>query len=562
MSLGVWSRMRAAYIAARRAWSDPTTAFSEETSNLQTARQAIYLERLMYAELAAYDDLAMWAGRLTDSRLYTFTRGIYNPVGRLCEFYESMVWPGTIPQGPGSLPPGARNALPFASLSTEGLEDALLQVCQWGNLQTTLPMIAYYAAAVGDCGLEIVDDMERQKVAPKVWWPGFVTNLVLDDYGNTKRVKLEFRTRDSMGEKGYTYGIEYTTETISTFKDGQPASYDGVDAERDNPYGFVPFVWFRHGLQFGPFGKPAFRAWTKLDNLNSKVSRTLDYITTKEKSPIGIASDWDGRGLGDIDIKAQRTETLDTAEYGTPDTNVIGGQDGDDVFILSLPPDASKVDLSGDIDPAATLEWIRETLKELEADYPENAAFSKLREMTQASGIAIGRAVRDAQAKLDKVQQSHDQQLVKALQMAVAIAGWRVSEAPERWTAGGAAREKFRPFGLKSYEAGDLDFALALRPIEPISDVEEAQGRATKYGAISAGKSAGLPDRMVYLEAGYSEAEVDEIEKHGEEAEEKALKRALELRRKAIDDEQRKTLPPGTTPPEPGFEDAIDADVA
>lgn len=233
------------------------------------------------------------------------------------------------------------------------------------------------------------------------------------------------------------------------------------------------------------------------------------------------------------------------------------------MFLLSLPPDAKEVPLTGNIEPAQSLEWVRDSLKELIADYPEVEVFNKLRDMNTASGIAISRAVKDADNKLAKVQAGHDQQLVKALQMGVAMAGWRFGEAGagDRWTEKGKAREKFRGFGLGSYDAGDLDFALELRPIEVISEDEKADSRSKKYRAISDAKTAGIPDRMAYLEAGYSEAEVDEIEAENAKREEEAMTRALTARRTALEADAQKGLPPAPKAGEPGDEDAIDADL-
>lgn len=550
--MGVWQRMVAAYIAARRAWSDPTAAFVEESSTTVGIRQNLYLERWSYANLSAYDDLNAWAARFENSNLYTKTRGIYNPVGRLCEFYESLVWPGTIAQGDGSLPPGARDALPFGSSIDPDLRLAILQVAQWTNLQIQLGQIAYHAAALGDCGLEIVDDVERGKVGFKLLWPGLVTELELDNYANARRVVLEYRASEDR-KSSYVYRCEYTPETIRTYRDGALHSYGEVEADRDNPYGFVPFCWFRHRSMLGSFGEPAMRSWVKLDGLNSLASRTADYIATREKSPIGVAGEWEGGGIGDIDVKARRTDDSPAGEFGE---SVVGGEDGDDVFLLALPADAREVMLSGNLEPAQALDFIRDQLKELEADYPELTAFTRMREMSTASGIAIARAVRDAQGKLDKVQASHDQQLVKALQMAVAIGGWRYNQGDPNWVRT-PARDKFAPFGLESYQNGDLDCALQLRPIEPVSEMEQHQARQIKYAAISGGKAAGLPDRMIYLEAGYSETEVDEILEEIDEAEVRGLQKALEMRRRAMPLE----LGPGEEEEEPAEdEDVLDAE--
>ena len=135
---------------------------------------------------------------------------------------------------------------------------------------------------------------------------------------------------------------------------------------RDSPYGFVPFNWVRHYPLLGKFSEPAMRSTAKLDMLNSTVSRTLDYIKTRQKAPFGIAAEWDSRGLGDIDVAARRTNT-ETDEYGS---NVVV-VDTDDAFILALPAGATGLPLSGNIEPEQSIAFIDRMLAELEADNPE-----------------------------------------------------------------------------------------------------------------------------------------------------------------------------------------------
>lgn len=520
MAWEVWTRMRAAMIAARRAFLDPTSIHGTEATT--TARQAIYLERWAYANSSAYDDLAAWAARYSNYGLYSKTRGIYNPTGRLCEFYEAQIYPGIIPQGDASVPDDAREALPMAPGISPELRSAVLQVAQWSNLQTQKDQLAYLGAALGDVGLEVVDDKDRGKVAFKLWWPGYVKRLELDDYGNVVFVSLEYQTSD--GETAYTYRQDVSKETIATFKDDNPYSYeeDG-ESERPNPYGFVPFCWVRHRPLIGQYGEPAMRSTGKLDHLNSVVSRTLDYLTIREKAPFGIAADWDSKGLGNIDVASQRTNA-NSDEY----SDVVGGSDGDDVFLMALPAGASGLPLAGNIEPEQALGFIDRMLTELEADNPELSAWAKLREMTGVSGVAIERALGDTVGRLYRTQAAYDQQLVKAIQMAVAIGGWRLSMG-DTWQST-AARDKFAPFGLDSYAAGELDFMLLPRPLTPPTSGERYEAATQKYASIMAAVSAGLPLQTALVEAGYSDEEAEEIVAADEEKDARAMQSLLAAR--------------------------------
>ena len=531
MAWEVWNRMKSAAIAARRAFLDPTMISTAESS--MSGRESIYLERWAYANSSAYDDLDAWASRYSTSGMYVKTRGIYNPVGRNCEFWQSAIYPGMIPQGDASLPSGAREALPMAPGINPDLRACILQTAQWTNFQTQKDQLTYLGAALGDVGQEIVDDTRRGKVAFKLWWPGFVKSIEIDDYENVQFVRLEYLTGD--GDETYMYRQEMSKDSFATFKDDRPFAYDDSgDSERPNPYGFVPFNWVRHYPLLGKFSEPAMRSTAKLDMLNSTVSRTLDYIKTRQKAPFGIAAEWDSRGLGDIDVAARRTNT-ETDEYGS---NVVV-VDTDDAFILALPAGATGLPLSGNIEPEQSIAFIDRMLAELEADNPELNAFAKLREMSSVSGVAIERALGDTVGRVRRAQAAYDQQVVKAFQMAVAIGGWRYNLGSwERTTA----TEKFAPFGLDSYDRGELDFMLLEREFVKPTQNERFEAANLKYASISAATAAGLPLKAALVEAGYSEEDADEIVMEEEQKDARAMNSLLAARTSALRPLQ---LPPG-----------------
>lgn len=540
MAWEVWNRMRAAVIAARRAFLDPTTINTD--SPYSSSRSSIYLERWAYANSSAYDELDAWLARYNASGLYTKTRGIYNPTGRLCEFWQSVLYPGIIPQGEMSIPSGTREALPMAPSTSPELHCAILQVAQWTNFQTQKDQIAYLGAAVGDLGLEVVDDVARGKVAFKLWWPGFVKTIELDDYENVQFVCLEYQTGE--GDETYLYRQEMSKESIATFKDDQPFAYeeDGL-VEWANPYGFVPFNWVRHYPLLGKYSEPAMRSTTKLDRLNSLVTRTVDYIATRQKAPMGIAADWDSRGFGDLNVNAQRASGS-ADENGSSDTG-IDSMITDDVFLLSLPEGSSPVPLFGNLEPEQVIPFIDRMLTEMEADNPELNAWAKLREMTGVSGVAIERALGDTVPRVYRTQAAYDQQIVKAFQMATAIGGMRLSLGGT-W-ADTAARRKFTGFGLDSYERGDLDFMILPRPLSPPTENERFEAQTLKYASISAAVAAGLPLKDALLEAGYSEDEAERIAK--EDAEKDA---AAEAAARAARAGNMRPLGTPPVPPAPG----------
>lgn len=499
----LWTRMKAAMIAARRAFADPRVVTAGSPAGAGS-RLTVYDERWAYAVSSAFDDLNEWAPRLTAYGLYAKTRGYYNPWGRLAQFYTSQVYPGFVPQGDGGVPRGARDALPFAPDMSPELRAAVLQIAQWSNWPTAKHLLVRLAASVGDCLVEVVDDLDRQKVGLRVWWPGYVPEFDLDPYGNLTRYVLEYDSWDSERKERFVYRIETTKTEIRSTRDGLPWSMDeDVPPTRPNPYGFAPACWVRHRLNGSPYGEPCLQGAPKMDLLNSNVSRIWDYVKTRIKAPYGIAATFDTEGLGPVDVAGQRTGAA-ADEFG-----MVGGGDTDEVFLMELPPDARGVPLYGSIDPWQSIELIDRTLTEIENDNPELAAWNKLREMSSVSGVAIERALGDATGRLYEAQSTYDTQVVKAFQMAAAIAGWRVRIGS--WDRRDVARQKFQPFDLDSYGRGDLDFALLPRPLTPATETEEYEARTLRYAALQSGRAAGVPAAMVALDLGWTEEEAARI---------------------------------------------------
>jgi hypothetical protein len=532
MSTGVWTRMRAAWIAARRAFADPTQLTDVRPATLDD-RAALYLERWAWAQSGAFDDLAAWAQRISQYGLYERTRGYYNPAGRLAEFYASQVYPGYVPQGDGVAPGGVREALPLAPGTAPEIVAAVRQIAQWGNVQTLKDVIPYRGAALGDAGLlEIVDDDESGKCRFRLWWPGYVKDLNLSPYGDVRGYALEYQAYDRERKEEYTYREEVDREEIRYFRNSEPyAPLGDGETVRPNPYGFVPACWVRHVDNGSPWGEPAMRGTGKVELLNSFVSRTLDYLKVRYKAPFGIAGEFDQRGLGTLDqASVRRAAVAADADVADEFSDIVGGGDTDEVFLLALPDGATGVPLFGSIDPWQSVEVIDRLFGEIENDNPELSAWTEIRKMSQVSGVAIERALGDTQGRLFRAQATYDQQLVKAFQMATAIAGWRVGSGS--WGTGPltAAQEKFRPFGLESYAAGDLDLSLLPRPLAPPSAEEAYAAKSAKYGAISAGKAAGVPARDVLVECGYSEEDADRIAGEQEAAAARQLGTMLEQR--------------------------------
>jgi hypothetical protein len=115
--------------------------------------------------------------------------------------------------------------------------------------------------------------------------------------------------------------------------------------------------------------------------------------------------------------------------------------------------------------------YIESLTGEIERDHPELGMYNQLREMSQVTGPGASRLFGDVEALVMDAQANYDTQTIKALQMAVAIGGWRLSQGD--WIQGTRQQQAFAGFDLDSFKAGDLDFEIEERPLIPVTEEEE-----------------------------------------------------------------------------------------
>lgn len=470
---------REAYNTFRRVWGDPAgMAARYQYQNLS----ALYDYRWHLYQNSIFDDPVVWYRYRLRYGLYRYIRPIYNPVRRLVDFYAGVVYPGRLSIDGNRLPDGSPLAIPLTQDTPPALRTAIGQLWQWSNWQTGKNLFVRYGAALGDVGVEIVDDVDRGKVAFDIIWPGWVTELELDYTGNVKRVTYEYDTEDDEGKK-YTYKKVMTPEFIGEYKDDEPFPYDeGVEAERDNPYGFVPFVWCKHTDLGNEHGSPAVRNVNKIDELNELASHAHDRAHGVMSSPI-VASGQSVASLNSEALQTKQESTLDaaTAYTGRETVKLIRTELGGQVSAVEIPE-------------GEALNYMVKLIEEIERDHPELTMYNELRAMSQITGPAAERLVGDAIAYIEEARSNYDMQSIKLFQMGVAIAGWRANSGA--WGPLDRQQQKFTPFDLESYDRGDLDFEIGSRPIlaniRPTPDEQRAlmeqaeRGFATRAKVVEA----------------------------------------------------------------------------
>lgn len=480
-------------VAAYKAFREPmlTAGLMDETEyDEYDSRIMRYRILWAYYQNAAYRNINQWAKAYKAAYgLYRYTRNIYNPSHRLTEFHVSHLWGGLLDPdaGPGRDIP---SALPIMT-DNDALRPAIAQLWQWSNWQMQKSKTVRWGAALGDPAIKIMDDPDKQRVRLVPIHPGRIKEKTMDAYGNVKGYVLEYERDDPRGsdrrvvyteiaERGVGDNIHYTT-----LLDGDPYPWDGFDvSEWDVPYGFVPMVIWQHmdgGNEWGWSELHAMRAKVaEVDDLASKlhdqIRKTVDapWLFTGSKKPEAVSS-------------SGQTPTANRPAPGRDEVKALyGGLDGDVKAIVA------------DLDLPAVSAEIQSMLQEIERDYPE-LQLDLHREMADTTGKALRTARAGSEDKMIERRPAYDDSLVRAQQMAIAIAGWR------------KYGDEFTGFDLNSYGAGALDHSIGDRPVFRPDPQDEIDLELAEWQAAKAAVDAGVPLPVYLKSRGWDDEDIADL---------------------------------------------------
>ncbi|OJV86974.1 MAG: hypothetical protein BGO39_28640 [Chloroflexi bacterium 54-19] len=445
-----------------------------------------------------------WTQLARNYNLYNKIRSIINPVPATVNFYAQAVYPGGLSPDGKRLPDDVPTAMPFPDDTDENLMAAIAQIWQWSNWSVGKSILVKNCAALGDYLVEVVDDVERGKVYfDASIWPGYVTDLTLDPQGNVKDYMLEYQTTDKDG-RNHKYRKVVTKEFFTEYLDDQ------VVSDYDNPYGFVPAYWFKHSDIGGKHGQPAFNSYTTLMELNSRMAHVSDHIGKK----IGAPSI-----LGNIKTPAQIVKLFDTtnqqakarqaSDYAGPDAP---NSNADSMYILTTPDSVDIKPLSGDLNIADALEFMKAVADEVDARNPEITFWDKVADMNVATGPGIDRISGNVKGLVWDAAAIYDKGNISLAQMATAIAGFRAREGRAGWSRRTRQQQKFNLFDLQSYERGDLDFSFAPRPLIAPTALEKAQEKQQYWAGITSETGAGIPLEVALEDDGWTPEKLARIE--------------------------------------------------
>lgn len=491
--MGFWGNFMTRLVAGYRAFqkpqliTDPIQQLDLYDNNFghfdsRRLRYAIYWS---FYENTAYDHAHQWAKTYkTTYGLYKYIRNIYNPVYRLGEFWKSHLWGGPLDPaaGDGKQVP---SALPIVT-KNKALHPAIAQTWKWSNWQVNKDILTLYGPVLGDVGLRVIDDVEREKVYYEIIHPGVIKEVEVDPFGNVKGYCLEEARQDptSRTPKMVTYTEEAQRAgdmiIYRTYLNGNLYAWNGVAAEWSTNYGFVPFVLIQHnnvGLDWGWSELHAGRSrFHEVDDLASKLSDQLRKLFDPFVLFAGVTKATDTPTATQTSLSG--TAATDRPQPGREEINA-----------LYAPTNATATPVVAEIDIEGAVTYIKSILEDMEGEYPELH-----KNLWSASGEVSGRAIRIARQPAEtKVQQrraGYDDAMVRIQQMAVAIGG---------------ERGYFQGFSLDSYEAGDLDHSIGPRPAFAVDPLDDLEIKEKKF------QIGEIPVLTRWRELGYTDEQIAEM---------------------------------------------------
>lgn len=494
--MSIFSRARLAFSAFWSAFTDPQAELEQLRSE---DRQFLYAQAWNYYRNRHFSrrDGQEWTLYLSERELYKHTRLIYNPVPQIVDFYVDNLWQPARDEEFESL------VTPVVENTDSRLKNAIAQLDQWSSFLSEAQKIKRYGAATGNVLIEGIDDLEREKILHNIVWPGYVTDLQLNDTGDVQGYTLEYDvTENAATNSRYTFKKQVDKEKVRYFRNGNPWTPPGKTAAVEElPYGFCFAVWIRQTDDGSDYGLPACHNLDKVDEINSLASHLHDCIHRGVESPKVIGAN------GEIvPIIGASTRTL-------PDGSTEIVEADPRLNWVVLKADSSKgavsvSDLASNLKLAESHEYLKDAIESFTDDYPELQAASIIQKNSQLSGAALERMLTPAQNRLDGVQANWNQQLRKFRQMGIAVAGMRYNDGD--WQQRTAQQRAFALFDLDSYQAGQLEFNIkrsVLVQNTASEDEELLMKQAQRAKALE-----GVADRREQLiVAGYTEEEADAI---------------------------------------------------
>lgn len=443
-----------------------------------------------FYENTAYDDIHVWARQFKlRFGLYRDTRGIFNPANRLGNFHQTHIWGGLLDMeaGDGKEEP---SALPIIT-DNDDIRPAIANIWKWSNWQIKKDLLTLRGATMGDGFIRVVDNVEKQRVYFELIHPTVVKDLVKDDFGNIKGYVLEEERIDPRNvSRKVTYNEiakrgDNGEVIFQTLLNGSPYPWNGVNAEWQVDYGFIPFIHTMHidmGFKYAWAEMHAGRV--KFADIDDLASKTTDHIR-KEEEGLWLLS---GVKKPSSDLKSSTSpSSRDRPQPGREDKH----------YLYAPNENAKATSLISDIDIGAVSDYIQSMIKQSDKDYPELQQ-DENEENTAESGVARRIRQQPAAAKIRTRRTVYDDALVRAQQMALSIGA--MGEYP--------GFEKLNPNG---FEQDEFAHSIGKRDVFESDKFEDLQESKLFWETAAVATSAGITLESYLTTQGWSDAEIRDI---------------------------------------------------
>ncbi len=454
------------------------------------ARQMRYALLWSLYENTAYRSIHSWATAYKSTfGVYKHARNLYNPAYRLGEFWKTHLWGGAL-----DLEEGRGGALPVAA-RYEPVRKAIAQIWRWSNWAIKKDVCTLWGAVLGDVAIRVIDDTERRKTYLEPVHPATLADVQMDPFGNVKAYTIqETRPHPAGAHGGAPQTVTYTETAergagdeviFRTYLNGQPYPWNGQAAEWVEPYGFIPLVVIQHnnvGLDWG--WSELHPALAKIREVDDLASMLTDQIRLTVKAP------WLISGVDKVQkpiLISGRDSTDSIPEPGREETMMLFAKD----------PQSKAQALIADLDIDGVLAHIEALVRELERDYPE-LRFDNLRLTGTVSGRTLEVARQPVETKALQRRALYDDALVRAQNMAVAIAGHR---------------RQIDGFDLGSYARGRLDHSIGSRPVFDVAQADRDEEETAFWTNAGLATDAGLPLEFYLRRHGWHDHTVQAIKR-------------------------------------------------
>lgn len=372
---------------------------------------------------------------------------------------------------------------------------ALGEVARASNLNTEKTTLVRWAANFGTVGIRVTAQAaEGDKPARSVIGvdhPSRLFNFEEDSRGNVTAVVLKYNKTVNVGTLA---DPEWETVKVAEeiTKDEFSRTHDGVEqlvnGERRNGLGFCPYVILRHKDNGTPYGDWAYKgSEAAVHRINWRISR-------QDKS---------------ID-RHQRPKWFGAAGGGKPETVPMGDESMTYVELKPDTPTPFLMPLVAQIDQEAAQAFWMTLRDELRGRQPE-LNLNDVKLLGNTSGEALAQILKPTEQAVLSVRPAYDHALIRSMQMAVS-AGITVGafDLGTGQTVEGAD-QAFRD-GLENFEFAPRP-AIPETPQQKITNATAAVAeKRAKLELAAAAKRAGVSEREAMRLAGYTDAEIEQME--------------------------------------------------